>query len=392
MACERGEPLGYGLVGAGAFGRFCLEQYRELEDIRLVAVADSSQKAAREAAEAAGLAACTFEELIARDDIDIVHVATPPFTHRELATRALGAGKHVLLEKPLAITVEDGRAIVEAARSASRVLAVNLIMRHNTLCGIVRRIVGEGLLGRPLRGYFENYAKDEPLPGSHWFWDRARSGGIFIEHGVHFFDLFAWWLGEGEVVCATEVARQGVGPDKVGPVDQVLCTCLYNERVPVTFYHGFTQASRMDRQEMRLVFERGDITLHEWVPMRCRVDAILSDAEVAALRELLPGCEVETMETYSGDARRGTARGKAFEVDRRVRISYDPGTPKTEVYGAALRGLLMDMAAAIRDPHHKRLVTETDALRALDMAARADALARGEGLRGRQHLPLAPHV
>ncbi|MHC4253586.1 MAG: Gfo/Idh/MocA family protein, partial [Planctomycetota bacterium] len=167
MDSERGGPLGYGLVGAGAFGRFCLEQYAELPDIRLVAAADASPDAARAAADAAGVDACTFEELIARDDVAIVHVATPPFTHRKLATRALEAGKHVLMEKPLATTVEDGRAIVEAARSGRRVLAVNLIMRHNTLCGIVRRIVLEGILGSPLRGYFENYAKGEPLPRSH---------------------------------------------------------------------------------------------------------------------------------------------------------------------------------------------------------------------------------
>ncbi|MHC5059072.1 MAG: Gfo/Idh/MocA family protein [Planctomycetota bacterium] len=382
MGCEVGGPLGYGLVGAGGFGRFCLEQYAGMQDIRLVAVADASPEAARAAADAAGVDACTFDELIARDDVAIVHVATPPFTHRELATRALGAGKHVLMEKPLAVTVEDGRAIVDAARSGRRVLAVNLIMRHNTLCGIVRRIVLEGLLGSPLRGYFENYAKGEPLPPDHWFWDRAKSGGIFIEHGVHFFDLFGWWLGEGEVTSAVEVPRLPVRAaartqtGEGGPVDQVLCTCLYDGRVPVSFYHGFTQASRMDRQEMRLVFERGDITMYEWVPTRCRVDAILRDSEVAKLREFLPGCEVETVETYSGDARRGTARGRAFEVDRRVLISFAPSTPKTEVYGAALRGLLADMAAAVRDPSHRRLVTEADALCALKVAASADALAR----------------
>jgi len=389
---ERSGPVGYGLVGAGAFGRFCLEQYGELDDVRLVAVADQNRDAARSAAEAFGLAPCTFEELVAREDVEIVHVATPPFTHRELAEKALEAGKHVLLEKPLAVTVGDGRAIVEAARSAGRVLAVNIIMRHAPLAGAVKRMVTDGLLGSPLRGYFENYAKGEPLPPSHWFWDRAKSGGIFIEHGVHFFDLFRWWLGEGVVLSATEIARpplrparaaDGPGGDDTGPVDQVICTCLYAKQVPVTFYHGFTQATRMDRQELRLVFEHGDVTLHEWVPTRCRVDAILCDPDVARLRDILPGCEVETVERYSGDGRRCTIRGCEFEVDRRVRVSYDPGMSKGQVYGTVLRGLLADMAAAVRDASHERLVTEADALRALETAARAgemaESCARGEG-------------
>jgi len=392
MGCATDDPLGYGLVGAGAFGRFCLEQYRELEDIRLVAVADSSADAARSAADATGIEACTFDELLAREDVEIVHIATPPFTHRELAEKAIEAGKHVLLEKPLAVTVEDGRAIVEAAREAGRVLAVNIIMRHAPLAGAVKRIVTKGLLGSPLRGYFENYAKGEPLPPSHWFWDRAKSGGIFVEHGVHFFDLFRWWLGEGTVLSATEIARpplraaraaDGPGGDYSGPVDQVICTCLYGEQIPVTFYHGFTQATRMDRQELRLVFEHGDVTLHEWVPTRCVVDAILCDPHVARLREILPGCEVETVERYSGDARRCAARGREFEVDRRVRVSYGPGISKRDVYGTVLRGLLADMAATVRDPAHERLVSDADALIALETAARAgemaEACARGEG-------------
>jgi len=383
MGCAKDDPLGYGLVGAGAFGRFCLQQYRELEAVRLVAVADASADAARSSADAFDLIPCTFDELIAREDVEIVHIATPPFTHRELAEKAIAAGKHVLLEKPLAVTVDDGRAIVEAARKAGRVLAVNIIMRHAPLAGAVKRVITEGLLGSPLRGYFENYAKGEPLPPSHWFWDRAKSGGIFVEHGVHFFDLFRWWLGEGEVLSATEIEREGGAADGPGPVDQVLCTCLYGAQVPVTFYHGFTQATRMDRQELRLVFERGDVRLHEWVPTRCVVDAILRDSEVAKLREILPGCEVETVERYSGDARRCAARGREFDVDRRVRVSYDPGISKKDVYGTALRGLLSDMVAAVRDPAHERLVTEADALIALETAARAGEMAaacgRGEG-------------
>ena len=64
------------------------------------------------------------------------------------------------------------------------------------------------MLGEVLHGSFENYASDENLPAEHWFWDRAKSGGIFVEHGVHFFDLFAGWLGPGRV----EAAQVGVRP------------------------------------------------------------------------------------------------------------------------------------------------------------------------------------
>ena len=120
------------------------------------------------------------------------------------------------------------------------------------------------MLGELLHGYFENYASDESLPPDHWFWDRAKSGGIFIEHGVHFFDLFAGWLGRGH-------GRRGAGGAAArAPAieDQVQCTVRYGDGVLVNFYHGFTQPGRMDRQELRLVFERGDVTLYDWVPTR----------------------------------------------------------------------------------------------------------------------------
>ena len=122
------------------------------------------------------------------------------------------------------------------------------------------------VLGEVLHGFFENYASDESLLADHWFWDRSKSGGIFVEHGVHFFDLFAGWLGLGRV----EAAQVGVGP--VPTIEEhVHCTLRYGETALVNFYHGFHQAGRMDRQELRLVFERGDVTLHEWVPTRGRI-------------------------------------------------------------------------------------------------------------------------
>jgi predicted dehydrogenase len=67
------------------------------------------------------------------------------------------------------------------------------MQRYNPLFGKVSRLVQSRVLGEVLHGSFENYGSDENLPVDHWFWDRSKSGGIFIEHGVHFFDLFAGW-------------------------------------------------------------------------------------------------------------------------------------------------------------------------------------------------------
>ena len=157
------------------------------------------------------------------------------------------------------MTVEQADAMIAAARKSDRLLVANLMQRYNPVYDAVDRLIQSGTLGELLHGYFENYASDENLPPEHWFWDRSKSGGIFVEHGVHFFDLFAGWLGPGTVVAAQRGLRPGSSP----PIEEhVQCTVRYGPTVLVNFYHGFHQAGRMDRQELRLVFERGDVTLY----------------------------------------------------------------------------------------------------------------------------------
>ena len=148
-------------------------------------------------------------------------------------------------------------------------LATNLMQRYNPLFDAVGELLKRKPLGELLHAYFENYACDESLPAEHWFWDRSKSGGIFVEHGVHFFDLFAGWLGPGKVEAAQVCVRPGTTIE-----DQVQCTVRYGDGVLVNFYHGFTQLGRMDRQELRLVFERGDVRLEEWIPVRATIHAV----------------------------------------------------------------------------------------------------------------------
>jgi len=366
-------PLGYGLIGCGVFGQFCLEQYQKIEGLRLIAAADVHPEAARAAADRFGLEACESPEaLLERDDLDIVHIATPPFTHKDIVTAGLRAGKHVLCEKPLATDLDDAREMVNVARETGRVLAVNLIMRYNPLCETVKHIIDQRLLGEPLHGFFENYAKDEPLPPDHWFWQRDKSGGIFIEHGVHFFDLFAWWLGPGRVVSAHETIRPGTDI-----IEQVDCTASYGD-VLINFYHGFHQATRMDRQEMRLLFERGTVRLFEWVPTQIEIDCIATEETVEAVTSLLQRIKrTDAVEMYSGSDRHVTSRHKSYEVDGRYLIRADVDMAKPELYGHVLRGLLSDQLAAIRDAGHTPRVTEDNGLTSLAMAAAATGLVRG---------------
>src|SRR5438093_8518740 len=157
------------------------------------------------------------------------------------------------------------------------------MQRYNLLFEQIREMIDSKLLGEFLHGYFENYASDEGLAPEHWFWDRSKSGGILIEHGVHFFDVFSGWFGPGKVVAAQRTLRPGSNIE-----EQVNCSVRYRDGAVVNFYHGFTQPSRMDRQEFRLLFERGDVTLEEWVPTRCRIRAVADEKSTQELMALFP--------------------------------------------------------------------------------------------------------
>jgi predicted dehydrogenase len=366
------QEIGYGLIGCGSFGQFCIDQYSKLDDVRLIAVADEDRERTQEAARKFDMIACdTPGQLLARQDVDLVHIATPPFTHYELTIEALSAGKHVLCEKPLATSVKHGREMIAAAGRAGKVLAVDLIMRYDPLAPLVGRLVREKLLGEPIRAFLENYAGDERLAPDHWFWDRARSGGIFIEHGVHFFDLFEDWFGQTEVLGACQLTR----PGNAGIVDQVQCVCRYDPQVLTTFYHGFHQSDRMDRQEFRIVCERGDIRLSEWLPTTLRIDAALLEGQAEAIAAMLPNARLRQIERFTGERRQVRSRHREYEVDALFTIESNVGMSKTELYGHVLRELLRDQVRYIIDPQHKRRLDEQAGLRCLVLAEEATRLA-----------------
>jgi len=360
-----------GVIGCGGFGLFALQHFTQIPDIELVAMAGAYGRTAEAAAQRFGIAEQEdVEDLVGRDDVDMVYIATPPFLHHPQAMVALRAGKHVICEKPLALKLDQADEMIAAARERDLLLVANLMQRYNPLFDAVKRLIDSGALGEPLHAYFENYAKDEELPPEHWFWDREKSGGIFIEHGVHFFDLFAGWLGPGELLAAQRALRPGTTLE-----EQAHCTVRYGDSVLINFYHGFHQVGRMDRQEMRLVFERGDVTLYGWVPTEVRIHAIADEKDTHDIVGLFPGARLDVTEVYSPKDRLCHGRHKELDVYQKVDLTYGEGVKKMHRYGELLRALFEDQLAWIRDKKHVRRITEENGRNSLAMAVEADKLA-----------------
>ena len=144
-------PLGVGLVGAGFISRMYFETLQRISDeVRLVRVADVDVARAAEAGAAQGVPGGSVDELLADPGVDIVLNLTIPAAHAEVATRALEAGKHVYGEKPLAVTVAEGRSILDLAQRPGLWVGCAPDTVLGTGIQTARRAVDDGMIGRPV--------------------------------------------------------------------------------------------------------------------------------------------------------------------------------------------------------------------------------------------------
>jgi predicted dehydrogenase len=204
--------IGLGVVGAGGFATFLLGATATLPEVTVRSVADARPEAAHRLADAHGArVAESWTDVLTDTTVDVVVVATTPDSHASIARAALEAGKHVFVEKPLALDDAEARELVHTVERTGQVLVVDHVLRYNPLLRALSRLRGS-LLGPVQRFCFENDASDQDLHPGHWFWDEARSGGIFVEHGVHFFDAAAMLIDGAATSVQATAARRADGP------------------------------------------------------------------------------------------------------------------------------------------------------------------------------------
>lgn len=354
-------PLGVGVVGAGRFATFLTEAVADLPDVVVRATTDHDREAAALLAKQHDARVHdSIEDLLRDPAVDVVVVATPPGSHAGIATAALRSGRHVFCEKPLATSPDDLATLVAAAATGPGVLVVDHVLRFNPLLAGVQRLQDE-ILGPPQRFLFENDASDEDLDDTHWFWDARQSGGIFVEHGVHFFDAAAMLLGR----LATSVQASAATRSGSGLTDLVSATVCHGDDVLATHTHSFTHAHRCERQLMRLDHGAAETSVEGWIPVDAAVDLWTDDAGVA-LCAALPGRTCDLLDVpgfrLGGDARvtidvrrdagSPTARGRGhdLQVPHHVRIQLTLGGPaaKAAVYAESVRAAMADLVVASR--------------------------------------------
>ncbi len=226
MAHSAEAPLRVGVIGCGGIAGAHLAGYRLVDEAELVACCDVVAENAEDFAARAGITDTytDYEDLLARDDIDMVDICAIDEVHAPVAIAALQVGKHALIEKPFAMSVEEGEAIIAAARESGHKAMCAQSLRWHPKWRAIKRLIDDGRIGRPV--YVRYAGPSTP------FWTRDQTDAyrdrpaewLLIHNGMHAFDLMTWLLGSLPVRVHT---RSHPGQEWLPVHEYVTCVTRY---------------------------------------------------------------------------------------------------------------------------------------------------------------------
>lgn len=193
------DELKIGVIGAGGRGILAHHAHQPQDGVRLVAGADVNPKALENFTEKFGpdvFVTEDYRQLLARDDIGAVFVTSPDYCHEEHALAALEAGKHVYLEKPIAITIAGCDRILETAYRNKLKLYVGHNMRHMAFTIKMKQLIDDGAIGQVKTAWcrhFVGYGCDAYF--KDWHAEREKSTSLLLQKGAHDIDILHWLCG-----------------------------------------------------------------------------------------------------------------------------------------------------------------------------------------------------
>jgi predicted dehydrogenase len=263
--------LRIGIVGMGGMGWFHASRYFQIPGAEVKAIADirpdrleaknAVQINIENKASLPDLSAvqrfADAEQLIARADVDVVDICLPSYLHAQYAIRALGAGRHVLCEKPMALSLTDADAMIAASKAAGRKLMIAQCIRFWPEYQYLKRAVREGTYGKLLSlNMYRIGGRPAGWGWEDWFMDPARSGGSLYDLHIHDVDFVNSMLGAPERIQASE---RRTNPGSACEIIHALYQ--YANGPQVSIHAGWSEVQIPFRAGYEAWFERGFLRL-----------------------------------------------------------------------------------------------------------------------------------
>ncbi len=247
-----------GIAGAGLIGAVHARAYQQIPGVELVGVADPVRERAGAVAREAGCQPFHDYAALLETDIDILSVCLPSVLHLPAAEAAAQAGTHVMMEKPIARTVEEADRMLSACQGAGVYLMVGFTHRFYPEMREAKRLIKDGTIGRPLTVH-DSMSIDRRFI-SPWYRDRdVAGGGVFMCNAVHGFDRASWVLSQNinAVAALVEPTEDSQGED-YGSV-----LARFDGGAQGTFFQHWGPASTL-QCEMQVFGEEGMIHVRSW--------------------------------------------------------------------------------------------------------------------------------
>lgn len=192
------QKVRWGVIGAGGIAdRRTIPGMLLCDNAQLVAVMEVNMELAEKCRAKWGCPKAYDSEaaLLADPEVDAVYIASPVFLHAKQAIAAADAGKHILIEKPLAMTAEEGQKVVDHCRQKGVLIAAGLMMRFGAYVQAMKKAVAEGKIGKPVSAYAQFTCWYPDMPGAWRQSKKNGGGGAMMDMGVHCIDLLQYILG-----------------------------------------------------------------------------------------------------------------------------------------------------------------------------------------------------
>lgn len=210
--------------------------------------------------------------------LDFIDICVPTYVHSEIAIKAMEAGFPVLSEKPMARTVEQGQAMIDAAKRTGKLLMCAYCNRFYTGARLIRELIQSGEFGKVRSAEFRRIGGPHPKGQDNWFCNAALSGGAMLDLHIHDVDMIQWMFGMPNAVSAAAMVED------TGGYDRMSVNYMYDNNV---FVHAscdwIVAESKFDSRVIRVNFEKGYI----YVDRTANRQAFLKVAEDGTVTDLI---------------------------------------------------------------------------------------------------------